>query len=151
MSDQENPTNAAIPYLAIAGAAAAIEFYQRAFGAKEEYRLDDPRGIVGHAEITIAGARVMLSDEYPELDVRGPLALGGTPVGIQIQVPDVDRFVERATAEGARIIRPPADEFYGERSAKIEDPFGHVWYVSTRIEVLTPEEIRQRYQALMAK
>src|SRR5687767_12832941 len=108
-------TVAATPYLSVRGAAEAIEFYKKAFGATEVLRLPEPNGRLGHAEILVAGARIMLADEYPELGFVGPQSLGGSAVGIQIYVEDVDAVVARAQAAGATVIKPPTDEFYGDR------------------------------------
>ena len=139
-----------IPYLHVKGAARAIEFYTQAFGATEVVRLSEPGGRIGHAEIQIGGARLMLADEFPEHGIRGPQSLGGTSVGIHLTVPDVDIVAERAVTAGARLAKPIQDEFYGERGGKLEDPFGHTWHLVTRIEDVSPEEMRRRYEALMA-
>lgn len=138
----------ATPYLVVKGAARALEFYTAAFGAVEKYRLVDPRGIVGHAEFTIGDALVMIADEYPEYDVHAPARPGASGAGIQLNVPDVDGFVARAAAAGATVVRPPADEFYGDRAARLTDPFGHVWQVCTTIEVVSPAEMQRRFDAL---
>lgn len=140
-----------IPYLHVKGAARAIEFYQRAFGATEVLRLSEPDGKIGHAEILIGGARIMLADEYPEYGSLGPQSLGGTSVSLHLTVPDVDAFAQQAVAAGAKLAKPIKDEFYGERGGKLEDPFGHVWQVMTRIEEVTPEEMQRRYDALLAE
>lgn len=139
-----------IPYLHVLGAARAIEFYAQAFGATEVVRLSDPDGRIGHAEIQIGGARIMLADEFPEHGIRGPQSLGGTSVGIHLTVPDVDAVAERAVAAGARLPKPIRDEFYGERGGKLEDPFGHTWHLVTRIEDVSPAEMQRRYEELMA-
>lgn len=134
-------------YIACAGAARAIDFYRQVFGAVETLRLDMPDGRVGHAELRIGNSRLMLSDEYPEMDIRGPLAIGGTPTSIAIEVDDTDRTVARALAAGAKLVQPAADQFYGYRSAKIADPFGHVWAVMTNKEHLSDDEVRRRFDA----
>lgn len=139
------------PYLCVAGAADAIAFYVRAFGAVETMRLAEPGGRIGHAEITIGGAPLMLSDEYPEEGVKSPKTIGGTPVAIHVYVPDVDALAERAAAAGATIVRPVADQFYGDRSTTLLDPFGHRWFFATRKEELSNEEVQRRYDALMAQ
>jgi PhnB protein len=139
----------ATPYLCCKGAAGAIEFYQRAFGATEVMRMAEPSGRVGHAEIRIGDAIVMLADEYPDFGVRSPASIGGTPVTIHIYVSDVDALVSRATAAGATLQRPPTDEFYGDRSATLTDPYGHRWMFATHREDVSPEELRRRYEALM--
>ena len=137
------------PYLVVKDAAAALAFYARAFGASETSRLTEPGGRIGHAEIRIGGAAVMLSDEYPEYGTRGPASLGGTPVTIHLDVPDVDAVAQRAVEAGARLLRPVEDQFYGDRSGRLEDPFGHVWVVSTRKEQLTPAELERRFEAFL--
>jgi PhnB protein len=137
------------PYLAIRNAAAAIEFYRKVFDATETLRLAEPSGRIGHAEITIGGAPIMLSDEYPEMDVRGPEAIGGTPVGIHLYVPDVDAVFARAVAAGAKPVRKPEDQFYGDRAATLIDPFGHRWFLATRKEDVSVDEMNRRYAKLM--
>jgi PhnB protein len=135
------------PYLSIKGAADAIEFYKRAFGAKEVMRLAQPDGRVGHAELQLGDSRVMLADEFPDMDFRSPHSIGGTPVTIHMYVEDVDAVVEHAVAAGATITRPVQDQFYGDRSGTVMDPYGHVWHVSTHKEDLSEEEIRRRAAA----
>ena len=137
------------PYLTIRNAGAAIEFYKEAFGATEKMRLAEPDGKVGHAEIGIGRARIMISDEYPELDVLGPQSRGGTTAGLHILVEDVDAVFSRAVAAGAKVLQAVSDEFYGERSGRLADPFGHVWYIATVKEELSDEEVQSRYEALM--
>jgi len=117
--------NTAVPYLIVRNAAAAIEFYKNAFEADEIMRLEEPDGRIGHAEIRIGDAAIMLADEYPEYGIVGPQTIGGSGVSIHLAVDDADAFAERAAAAGAKILRPVKDEFYGERSGKIQDPFGH--------------------------
>lgn len=143
------PQPAVTPYLTVKGAASAIEFYKKVFGAAETMRLVDPSGRVGHAEMTISGSPIMISDEHPELDVLSPQSRGGSTVGIHVYVEDVDQVVARAVAEGAKQLGPVVDEFYGDRAGKLVDPFGHVWYVSTRKEDLSAEEVTRRYDALV--
>ena len=138
----------ATPYLSIRNAAAAIDFYKKAFGATELLRMTQPDGRVGHAELRIAGAIVMLADEFPEMDIKSPQALGGSPVTIHVYVEDVDRFTERALAAGLEVLRPVADQFYGDRSGFFQDPFGHRWSFATHKEDLSPEELRRRHEAL---
>ncbi|MHB8736810.1 MAG: VOC family protein [Terriglobales bacterium] len=137
------------PYLIVDGAANAIEFYRRAFGATELFRLADPSGKVGHAEIKIGDSPIMLADEHPDMDIRGPLALGGSPVGILLYVADVDALTSQAIAAGAKVVRPLADQFYGDRSATLSDPFGHKWTIATHKEDVTHEEIQKRFKAMM--
>ena len=140
-----------VPYLHVKGAARAIEFYRQAFGATEVLRLSEPGGRIGHAEIVIGGARIMLADEYPEYGILGPRSLGGTAVSLHLTVPDVDAFARQAVAAGAKLAKPIKDEFYGERGGKLEDPFGHVWQVMTPIEEVSPEEMQRRYDAILAE
>lgn len=135
------------PYLSVEGAADAIEFYKKAFGAKEVMRIPGPKGTIGHAEIEIGGSRIMLADEYPEMNFRGPKSLGGSPIHMHLYVENVDDVVERAVAAGARTLRPVADQFYGDRVGTLEDPFGHVWHVATHMEDLSMEELQRRAAA----
>ena len=137
----------ATPYLIIKGAARALEFYKRAFGAIEIMRMEGPGGVSGHAEIKIGEAIIMLSDEVPNMGARSPQALGGTPVSIYIYVPDVDALAHRATEVGAKVLRPVANQFYGYRSVAFEDPFGHWWGFATHIEDVAPEEMKKRAAA----
>jgi PhnB protein len=137
------------PYLCVADAARAIAFYEKAFGAVESMRLTDPEsGRVGHAQLRIGDASLMLADEYPDFGVRSPRAFGGSPVRMSLQVPDVDAAVERAVAAGAKLVRPVMDQFYGERSGTIEDPFGHVWVVSSHKEDVAADEMQRRWSAM---
>ena len=136
------------PYLAIDGAAEAIEFYKRAFGATERLRIDAPGGKIGHAELEIAGGLIMLADEYPPMDFLGPRARGGSSVMIHLYVEDVDAFCDRAVRAGATLLRPVADQFYGDRSGSLRDPYGHLWSVATHKEDLTTEELQRRAAAL---
>jgi PhnB protein len=135
----------AAPYLCVNDASAAIEFYKKAFGATEVYRLAEPGGKIPHAEIRIGRAVIMLADEYPDLGHRSPKLLGGTPVKIHLYVEDADEVVSRAYDAGAKILQPVKDEFYGDRNGKLEDPFGHSWFIATRKENVSPEEIRRRF------
>jgi PhnB protein len=139
--------HAVIPYLAIKGAADAIEFYKKAFGATELMRLAQPDGRIGHAELAIGDSRVMLADEHPEMDFRSPRSIGGSPVMLHLYVEDVDTVVGRAVAAGAKVLRPVQDQFYGDRSGTIADPYGHVWHVATHKEDLSQEEIGRRAAA----
>jgi PhnB protein len=135
------------PYLRLRGAAEAIEFYKRAFGAEELMRLVEPAGRIGHAEIKIGPATIMLSDEYPELGIRGPQALGGTSIAMHLHVDDADACVKQAVAAGATVVRELADHFYGERSGTVLDPFGHEWLIGHHIENISSEEMQRRYSA----
>lgn len=136
------------PYLCVKGASEAIEFYTRAFGAEEVMRVTGPGGVVGHAELKIGDGMVMLADEHPDMGFTGPRTLGGSPVVIHLYVPDVDAFVRRAIDAGATALRPLADQFYGDRACKLEDPFGHIWNFATHIEDVSPEEIQRRADAM---
>ncbi|HLO00327.1 MAG TPA: VOC family protein [Pyrinomonadaceae bacterium] len=136
-----------IPYLSVNDCAAAIEFYKKAFGATEIMRLPMPGGKLGHAEIKIGDALVMLADEFPDYGNLSPKTLGGSAVRLHMYVEDVDAFFEKAVAAGAKILIPLADQFYGDRSGRLEDPFGHVWLVSTHIEDVSPEEMQRRMEA----
>ena len=129
------------PYLRLRNAAAAIDFYQRAFGAEELFRLTEPTGRIGHAEIKIAGVTLMLSDEYPEMNIKGPESLGGTSIAIHLHTDDVATLIEQAKDAGATVIRELTDHFYGERSGTIRDPFGHEWLLGQQIEPVTPTEM----------
>ena len=134
------------PYLIISGAAQALDFYVKALGATEIMRLDHG-GKIGHAEIKIGDSHVMLADEFPEMGAKSPQTLGGTPVGICLYVPNVDALFQQAVAAGAKVERPVQDQFYGDRSGTIIDPFGHKWTISTHTEDLTPEQISERMAA----
>lgn len=138
----------ATPYLSIKGATEALDFYKRAFGAVEIMRIPAPGGRIGHAEIKIGDAPIMLADECPEMSFKSPETLGGSPVLIHLYVADVDAFVDRAVKAGATVSRPVADQFYGDRAGKLEDPFGHSWYFATRKEELSPEELQKRAAAM---
>jgi len=135
--------SAVTPYLSIRGAAQAIEFYKKAFGAKEIMRMPGPDGKLGHAEIKIGDSRVMLSDEYKPMSFFGPQTRGGTTVLIHLYVKDVDATVARAVAAGGKVVRPLQDQFYGDRTCSIEDPFGHMWYVATHTRDLSMAEIKR--------
>jgi PhnB protein len=134
-------------YLIVHDAAGAIDFYKQAFGAVELMRLADPGGKVGHAEIKIGDSPIMLADEFPQMGFRGPQALGGSPVGIALYVEDVDAGFDRAIRAGAKVLRPVQDQFYGDRSGTLVDPFGHVWTIATHKEDLSAEEIHRRFEA----
>jgi PhnB protein len=139
----------ATPYLIIKDAARAIEFYKAAFGATELMRMEGHGGKIGHAEIKIGDSPIMLADEFPDMGYRSPLALGGTPVSIALYVEDVDTLFNQAIAAGATVMRPVKDQFYGDRSGTLVDPFGHVWTVATHKEDLSLDEVRQRSEAFL--
>ncbi len=148
-SPQPPVATVATPYLAIRGAAAAIDFYQRAFGAVEKGRLCEPSGKIGHAEIAIGDSPIMLSDEYPDFGAVSPMTLGGSPVRIHLSVADVDAFVARAVAAGATILRPITDQDYGERNCLIADPFGYSWFVATPVRTVSFAEMQRQFSAGM--
>jgi PhnB protein len=131
-------------YLCIDGASAAIDFYKRAFGAKERLRMDAPGGKIGHAELVIGDSAFMLADEFPEMNFRGPRSGTGSSVNMHLYVRDVDATFARAIAQGAKVLRAIEDKFYGDRSGSLEDPFGHVWHLATHKEDLTPAEMKRR-------
>ncbi|HEV2700338.1 MAG TPA: VOC family protein [Steroidobacteraceae bacterium] len=139
------------PYLRVHHAAEAIEFYSRAFGGQELFRLTAPDGRIGHAQIKFGPATIMVGDEYPERGVLGPLALGGTTVSIHLHVEDVDQAFEQAVKAGAAVVMPLKNQFWGERIAIVRDPFGHEWLLGGHLESLTPEEMQSRYTALSTK
>jgi PhnB protein len=137
------------PYLHVQDAARAIEFYTRAFGARETLRLTEPSGRIGHAELDFGGMTLMLADEFPEYGIRGPQAIGGTSITIHLHVDDADAVIRRAVEAGAAIEQEPRDQFYGERSGCLRDPFGHRWNVGHHIEEVSPDEMQRRYTALL--
>lgn len=151
MSEQDELTiHEVYAYLRLHDTAAAIDFYGRAFGAKELFRLVEPSGRIGHAEVKIGPVTVMLSDEYPEFGISGPRSVGSTTVSMHIHVSDVDRLFEQAIAAGATVVRPLQNHFYGERSGTVRDPFGHEWLLGGHIEDVTPEEMQRRYTAMFS-
>ena len=139
-----------IPSLVVDGADQAIEFYTRAFGAKERGRMNGPDGKVAHAELEIGDSVVMLADPFPQSARRPPKELGGTSVGVFLYVEDVDAVVERAVEAGATVTMPVDDMFWGDRYGQITDPFGHEWEIATHKEDLTPEEMQKRGEEAMA-
>ena len=136
--------HAITPYLVVKGAARAIDFYKKVFGAREKFRMEGPGGTIAHAELEIGDSVIMLADENPQHGALSPGTVGGTPVSIMLYVEDVDRIAEKLAKAGAKTLRPVQDMFYGDRSGGFEDPFGHRWHVSTHIEDVTPEEIERR-------
>jgi PhnB protein len=134
------------PYLCVKDASKALEFYARAFRAKEIYRLAEPgTGKIGHAEFEIGNSRLMISDEYPDFGALSPQTVGGSPIKIHLRVDNVDSFVKHAVAAGATMLRPPKDQFFGERNSMIADPFGHGWFVTTQVEDVSPVEMQRRW------
>lgn len=136
------------PYLLVRGASAAIDFYNRAFGAVEILRLTAPDGRIGHAEIRIGDSHLMMADEHPEMDFLGPESRGGTSVTMNLYVADADAVFAQAIAAGATELRPLCDQFYGDRSGAVTDPWGHIWSIASRVEAITSEEIQRRFQEL---
>ena len=134
------------PYLICKNAEAAIEFYKKAFGATELFRIGKP-GMVGHAEMKIGNAIFMLADEFPDMGALSPQTIGGSPVSLYIYVEDVDSFTEKAVGEGLEVMKPVTDQFYGDRSGAFKDPFGHIWGFATHKEDLTPDELNERAKA----
>jgi PhnB protein len=139
----------ATPYLIVKDAARAIEFYKKAFGATELMRLAGPDGRIGHAEIKIGDSPLMLGEECTERGARGPHTLGGSPISIYLYVEDVDALFSQAVAAGAKVVQPLKDQFYGDRSAGLEDPFGQSWYIATHKEDVAPAEIKRRFEEAM--
>ena len=138
------------PYLRVTDAAAAIRFYAAAFGATERFRLVEPSGRVGHAELLFGAHTIMLSDEFPEYGIRGP-GSAGVSIDLHLHVDDADAAIQRALDAGAVLVRPASDAFYGERSGRVRDPFGHEWSIGHSIEDVTPEEMQRRYTAMFAE
>ncbi|THV26428.1 VOC family protein [Glycomyces paridis] len=132
------------PYLHVDGAADAIAFYTQVLGATERARMGEPDGRIGHAELSIGDSIIMLADEFPDLDVRGPRHFGGTPVSLHVYVEDVDAVFAAALAAGARELRALSDEFYGDRIGSFEDPWGHKWHIASHVEDVSPEEMERR-------
>ena len=156
MADKVKPVPAGYhsvtPYLCIQGATEALDFYKRAFGAIERVRMDAPGGKIGHAEIQIGDSHIMLADEFPEMPdliLKSPRTLGASSGGICLYVEDVDALFKRAVDAGAIVKRPLTNQFYGDRSATLEDPSGHIWTISTHIEDVTPEEMKKRMADMM--
>jgi PhnB protein len=139
-----------MPYLIVDGASAAIEFYTSILGATERMRMSAGGDRVGHAELEIGDSLIMLADEAPDMDARGPKTVGGSPVSLHLYVEDVDAVFSRAVEAGAKVLQPVEDKFYGDRSGGFEDPFGHRWHVATHVEDVPPEEMEQRAAAAMS-
>lgn len=137
------------PHIIVNDAGKAIEFYKKVFNATELFRMPDPQGKIAHAEIKIGNSIIMLADEFPEMEARSPQAYGGSPITICLYVEDVDTIFNQAIRDGAQVVRPLKDQFYGDRSGTIKDPFGHKWTIATHIEDVTPEEMDKRCSAAM--
>jgi PhnB protein len=142
--------SALTPHIVVKDGARAIEFYKAAFGAKELFRLTEPGGKVGHAELRVFGGHFMLADEYPDFGALSPSTIGGSPVRLHLYVEDADAVVARAVDAGATLLRPVKDQFYGDRGGSIADPFGHHWNIATRKEVLSPSEMQERWSKVFA-
>jgi PhnB protein len=143
--------NSISPYLVVKGAAKAIEYYKKVFGATEVVRMDQPNGKVGHAELQIGDSRIMLAEENPSMG-QGHMSasgIGASPVSLYLYIPDVDRVIERAVDEGAKVLKPVQDQFYGDRTGFIQDPFGHLWGVATHIEDVAPKDLAERAKKVM--
>ena len=143
--------NSVTPYLVIKGAAQAIEYYKRVFGATENVRMNGPDGKVGHAELKIGNSMIMLADENPGMGPGHSSAatIGASPVSLYVYLPDVDQVIQRATAEGAKILKPVQTQFYGDRNGFIQDPFGHLWGIATHVEDVSPQEMEERMRKLV--
>ena len=137
------------PYLCVKNAEQAIEFYTQVFNAREKFRLTEPSGRIGHAELDFNGMTLMLADEFPEYDIKGPHAIGGTPVTMHLHVDNADAIIRKAAELGATVEMEPQDQFYGERSGTIHDPFGHRWNIGHSIEELSPDEMQRRYTKML--
>ena len=138
----------AFPYLRLRRANEAIAFYRQAFGAEELFRLTEPSGRIGHAELKLGPYTLMLSDEFPEYDIGGPETIGGTSFQMHLHVDNADAVIARAVEAGATVVMKAADHFYGERSGRIRDPFGHEWSIGHEIEKVAPVEMQRRYDAM---
>ncbi len=142
----EQQFQALTPYLIVKGAARAIDFYTRAFGAVERFRLEDPNGLIGHAELQVRDSLLMLADEWPEFGALSPPTVGGSPVSLHLRVDDVDECVARAIAAGATVLRAVKEEFYGSRTGMIVDPFGHRWHIATKLRDVSPDEMQEQWR-----
>jgi len=144
--------NTLTPYLIIKGATQAIEYYKKVFGAEVLLRMDRPDGQVAHAELQIGDSRIMLAEENPQMGHHASSAttIGNSPVSLYLYLPEVDKVVAKAAAEGAKIIKPVQDQFYGDRSGFFQDPFGHLWGVATHVEDVSPEELKERMKKMQA-
>jgi PhnB protein len=143
--------NTITPYLVVKGASQAIDYYKKVFGATEVFRMDTPDGKVAHAELQIGDSRVMLSDENPKMGqgYTSATTIGSSPVSLYVYLPDVDKVVDRALAAGAKILKPVQDQFYGDRTGFLQDPFGHLWGIATHVEDVAPQEMEERARKAM--
>ena len=143
--------NSVTPYLIVRGAAQAIDYYKKVFGATETMRMPGPDGKIGHAELKIGNSHIMLADENPSMGAghASPATVGGSPVSLYVYLPDVDEVVKRATTEGAKLLKPVQDQFYGDRTGFIQDPFGHLWGIATHIEDVSPKDMQERMKKMM--
>ena len=137
------------PYLIVKGAANAIDYYKMAFDAQEIMRMPGPNGTIAHAEIQIGNARLMLADESPQMGHKSPQTIGGSGTGLMLYVKDVDDTFQRAVSGGGKVVRPVQDQFYGDRSGNLTDPFGHQWTIATHVEDVAPQEMQRRMEAAM--
>lgn len=137
------------PYLRVRDAGAAIDFYKRAFGATEKFRLTEPSGKIGHCELLFGSATLMVSDEYPEYGIHGPKPDSAPALALHLHVDDCDAVIAAVVASGGTVSRPAADHFYGERSGAVRDPFGHEWLIGHELEAVSPAEMQRRYTELM--
>jgi PhnB protein len=140
--------NTVTPYLVIKGAAKAIDYYKNVFGATVVMRMDTPDGRVGHAELKIGDSIIMLADENPQMGSVSATTIGNSPVSLYVYLPDVDRVVDKAKTEGAKIVKPVQDQFYGDRTGFLQDPFGHFWGIATHIEEVSPQEMKERMKKM---
>ena len=136
------------PYFVIDGAARAMDFYRDVFGAVEIMRMPGPDGKIGHAEMKIGDSHIMLADEHPQQGFRSPTSIGGSGMGVMVYVADADRCFKAAVERGAKVVEPPQDKFYGDRSAQVIDPFGHFWTIATHVEDVAPEEMERRLKQM---
>jgi PhnB protein len=139
------------PALIVKNGTKAIEFYKQAFGATERYRMDGPNGKIGHAELKIGDSIIMLTDEFPEMKCLSPQSIGGSPVSMFLYVEDVDTIFNKAVSAGSRVLDPVKDQFWGDRLGRLEDPFGHVWSISTHKEDLSPAELKKAAESAFAE
>ena len=141
----------ATPYLIMKGASDAIEYYKQAFGAMERFRVPGPDGLIGHAEISIGDSTIALADEVVEMGFKGPKTFGGSPISLMLYVTDVDAVFASAIAAGGKEVRPVENQFYGDRTGSLEDPFGHSWYISTHVEDVPPDELERRAAEMVSQ